>query len=124
ADTGLAISDETLPIKSLVWVKKKDLATGQDIEIDIDTCAIAEDGKSFTSTELEANDSVTYAYEYDSSLSTIGQIVVKYNNNFKAQVNSNTDATQRNNKAILTMQDRLDLMYADLDFRLTLLGGV
>jgi len=120
-ETGFIISDQSLPIKSLISVKKKDLATGQDVDIDLSTCTVAGDGLSFTSSALVEGDSTVCVYEYDDSLGTKPQIVVKYNNNFKAQVNSNTDAIQRNNKAILNMQDRLDLMYADLDFRLTIL---
>jgi len=120
-ETGFIISDQSLPIKSLISVKKKDLATGQDVDIDLSTCTVAGDGLSFTSSALVEGDSTVCVYEYDDSLGTKPQIVVKYNNNFKAQINSNTDAIQRNNKAILNMQDRLDLMYADLDFRLTIL---
>lgn len=120
-ETGFIISDQSLPIKSLISVKKKDLATGQDVDIDLSTCIVAGDGLSFTSSALVEGDSIVCVYEYDDSLGTIPQIVVKYNNNFKAQTESNTEAIQRNNKAILSIQDRLDLMYAELDFRLTLL---
>lgn len=123
-DSGITVTDTTLPIKSLVSVFKIDPATGEETEIDIDTCTIAGDGLSFTSTELEDGDSIIFVYEYDSSLGTVPQIVVRYANNFKAQTENNTKAIQKNSKTILTLEDRLDLMYADLDFRITLLGGV
>lgn len=123
-DSGITITNTDLPIKSLISVTKINTTTGEETDIAISTCTVAEGGGSFTSTALTDNDSVVFVYEYDTSLTTIPTIVTKYVLSRTTQADENTKGIQLNNKAILTLEDRLDLMYADLDFKITLMGGI
>ena len=87
----ITIKKAHLPIKVLesVYVINSD---NSKTAIDISTCTIAPDGKSFTSTALTNSDNVEYTYFYDSSLSTLPTIKYSYPINLKAAVNSNTKA--------------------------------
>jgi hypothetical protein len=89
---GLLISDENMPIKSLVRVHWVDQETGAETPIDISTCTINGTNDGFTSTALSDGDLVWWEYEYDSSLGVVGTVQWSYAANVSAQVGANTRA--------------------------------
>lgn len=88
--TNIAVTNSSLPIKSLTSVKKISIANGSETNIDLATCTIASGGLSFTSTALTSGDLVDWNYEFDSALSTTPLIDYEYNNNTFIQEPWNT----------------------------------
>ena len=68
--TGIAIEDESVPIKALTYCYKLNFETGEYIDV-LSDATVAEGGLTFTVSGLEATDVVEYGYEYDSSLTTL-----------------------------------------------------
>jgi len=91
-DSGLTISNTNIPIDTLVEVLKFDSDTGAATEIPVNTCTVAGNGLSFTSTALTYGDLVWFAYEYDSSLSAPGTVIMDYPLNTAAQIVANSRA--------------------------------
>ena len=120
-DSGLAVKDTTLPIKSLVEVTKINKETLERTDIAINTCTIAGDGLSFTSTALVDGDMVEFVYEYDQSLTTVPEIVTKYVMSRTTQADENTKGVQLNNKAINELNDFTVAYLLNLEARITLL---
>jgi hypothetical protein len=110
------IPDETIPIKSVVSVKKF-------VDGIPDTLATVSANDTTTITIDSPDNDAVYEviYEYDTSLTTIPSIVVEYANNFKAQTENNTVAIQLNSKTLndfMAYQNAINLLF---DMRLTAL---
>lgn len=105
---GMVVLDTEIPIESLDKIIKYDKNTGAEIEIDISTCTVAEDGMSFTSTELQAGDLVWFAWYHNKGTYPSKTMTVPINH--IAQTNSNTDGIRDLEKKTDNTKLRVDAL--------------
>jgi len=119
-NAGITIKHTNLPIKSLESVYKIN-PDNSKTPIDISTCTVASDGKSFTSMALANDDIVEYTYLYDNSLTTLPTVRYSYPLNVAASLAENTKAVTAVSKSLTDFMSYQNAVNLQFDLRLTAL---
>lgn len=111
-DTGVGISNTSLPIEYLEYVNVVNKTTGALTPIDLSTCTVSANGLSFTSTAISAKDLVDFGYTYK-DISTVPTLEYQAVDDLKSTVDGNTNAIrdldvkieQSNKINVLTLEE-------------------
>jgi hypothetical protein len=92
--TNLAVTDTTLPIKSIIRLYKVNQADGTSTPLDISKAVISSDKLSFTHPDIASGNLADWDYEYDSALSTNPKMEIGYSNGYTGNVTIGTVTLQ------------------------------
>lgn len=109
------------PVKQVDKIKS--IINGQLQEI-ANIVTLAADGLSATVDGLLDGDSIKAYAPYIDGISTNAEIVAEFNTTKMDQINANTEGVGRNTNETESLRDFMNILYAETDFRITLLETV